>query len=79
MNTVLTKWESFAAAVLPKDVHPVQVQEMRRSFYAGARAMLSLVQQVSPDEVSEDAGVVMLELLTMELDAFNEAVKGGRA
>ena len=79
MNTVLTEWDSFAKAVLPVDVHPIQRTEMRHTFYAGARAMLTLVNQVAPEEVSENAGVLMLELLAMELDNFNDDVKAGRA
>jgi hypothetical protein len=31
------QWDSFARATLPRGAPPIQRQEMRRAFYAGAQ------------------------------------------
>ena len=77
MNTVQAQWESFLAQALPSGAHPVQIQEMRRSFYAGAAAMLQLASTAS--ELSEDAGAAVLESLLLELNEFGNAVLRGEA
>lgn len=79
MKTVRSEWDDFAKAVLPPDCFPVQRQEMRRAFYAGARSMLSLMSQMADESPDEESGVKMVETLNQELRRFNEDVKGGRA
>ncbi len=44
---IMNEWQSFAKAVLPRDVHAVQVTEMRRAFFAGAQAMMAVMMTVS--------------------------------
>ena len=77
MNTVQAQWESFLAQALPDGAHPVQIQEMRRSFYAGAAAMRQLTATAS--DLSEDAGTAVLESLLIELNEFGNAVMRGEA
>jgi hypothetical protein len=38
--TLAFLWEGYAKAVLPPEAPPVQAQECRRAFYAGAGAAL---------------------------------------
>jgi len=45
------------------------------AFYAGAAAMLELMNRVSPDDVSEDAGVEMLTRLHEELDTYTRGLR----
>lgn len=73
------EWESFEAAVMPRDAGQVQRQEMRRAFYAGAWSMLCAVRDIGDDGVSEADGVVTLEAMRRELEAFQFLIKKGRA
>lgn len=61
MNTIAEQWAIFEMLVMPKDASPVQRQEMRRAFYAGAEAMLRLQYVACDKGVSENGGVMMLE------------------
>jgi hypothetical protein len=76
-DRIKKEWDSFAKAVLPADVHPVQYSEMRRAFMGGAHAMLTLMLSLSGDDVSEEAGAVVLEEARMELVAFQRRVGTG--
>ncbi len=78
-NTVKAAWDSFEAMVMPDDPVPNQVQEMRRSFYAGAYAMLLMCSTVGGDSVSEDEGVAMLESWRKECERFVAMINMGRA
>ncbi len=79
MNTIQEQWESFAALVVPKDAPPVQRQEMRRAFYAGAEAMTRIQFAVGDKAMSEDAGVQVLEGCHDELRRFARQVAQGKA
>jgi hypothetical protein len=68
--TVFDMWTTFRGEVLQEITNPIQIEETRRGFYAGAAAMLDLIVRVTPDDVSEDQGVEMLEALHQELRAF---------
>ncbi len=72
-------WRSYAEHVLPAGAPPVQTQETRRAFYAGAGLLLeALNSAVGPDEVSEDEGVAIFESCHAEITAFLEDVKRGK-
>ncbi len=79
MNTVQEKWDSFSLLVVPKDASPVQRQEMRRAFYAGAEAMMQIQWAVGAEDISEDAGIHILEGCRSELQGFVEQVVAGEA
>ena len=79
MNTVQQQWEAFAALVIAKDAPPIQRQEMRRAFYAGAEAMMRIQWAIGGEEIREDAGIQILEGLQNELSRFAEQVAQGRA
>lgn len=49
------------------------------AFYAGAAAMLELMQRVGPDGITEDQGVEMLQRLTEELETYTNRVAGDRS
>jgi hypothetical protein len=68
--TVFEIWRTYKDEVLTKVTNPVQIEETRRGFYAGAAAMLDLMLHVSPDDVSEDRGVEILQALHEEIKAF---------
>lgn len=48
---------------------------LQPAFYAGAAAMLGLMIRVSPDGVTEDQGVEMLQRLHEELDTYSRGLR----
>lgn len=78
MNTLQDQWEKFSTLVVPKDAPPIQKIEMKRSFYAGAHAYFHLIAGDLCD-VSDDAGVAMIEGWRQEIETFAAEVKAGRA
>ena len=79
MNTIQEQWNSFKLLVVPKDAPPIQRQEMRMAFYAGAEAMMRIQWAVGDEAISEDAGVAILEGCQDELRRFAEQVQNGEA
>ena len=79
MNTIADQWAAFEVLVMPKDAPPVQRQEMRRAFYAGAEAMLRLQHAATEPGISENAGVMMLEGWHDECRRFAQQVSQGLA
>jgi hypothetical protein len=73
-RTVLDMWRVYGRERLTPhgiDVTDPNVEAtMRPAFYAGAAAMLELMERVGPDDVSEDQGVEMLQRLHEELETF---------
>lgn len=80
MKTLAEDWTTFSRKILdPIHASVVQRTEMRRAFYAGAASMFELFMQVTPDHVSEDQGVDLLNRLTAELEQFGKDLQVGRA
>lgn len=79
-KTIAEQWEIWRAAVMPPDVHEVQLTEMRRAFYAGATVLLSALT-IGLDEDSEPTAddVAYLERLHQEMKQFSRDVGEGRA
>jgi hypothetical protein len=72
-------WRSYAERVLPTNAPRVQMVECRRAFYAGAGLLFEkLADAVGADDVSEDAGVAIMQGVDSELAAFVKDVRGGR-
>jgi len=72
-------WLTFAEHVLPKDAPPIQRQEMRRAFYAGAGLLFeNMTEAVGPADVSEDAGLDIMQGVYEEIRAFLRDVERGR-
>ncbi len=79
MQTIKQMWEGFARQVMPLGAPAIQVQEMRRSFYAGCRAMLDGCADITEEAGTEDAAAAELESLVAELEEFRDAVATRRA
>lgn len=60
MNTIQQQWDLFKL-LIPLDASPVQVEETKTAFYAGAQAILTMQYAMSCREVSDDAGVHMIQ------------------
>lgn len=75
-RTIAAQWVNFSLAILPADASQVQRTEMRKAFYAGAAAMLGECGAIA--DLSDDAGVAVLEGLHQEVLLFTaEMVAGG--
>lgn len=69
MKTLFEEWQSFERAVVPVAAPPVQREEMRRAFYAGASVMLTLVlAAVAPE--NEDDCEANLQALEDEVNSI---------
>lgn len=74
------QWESYVRQVLPETAGPVQCQETRRAFYAGAQALLSILTAGTSDDAEvTESDMSLLEGIQRELEQFYRDVQGGRA
>lgn len=81
-TTLSEVWNRFSHLALdPVGAHRIQRQEMRRAFYAGASAVLTiLTQNMTTDEGEPtQADFALMDNLVQELDSFKDAVAHGRA
>jgi hypothetical protein len=75
MRRLETEWDSYRAAVVPKDAGAVQVEETRRSFYAGAAALHYLVMEMlSPGDETTDEDLKNMQDIHDELISFGASV-----
>lgn len=62
MKSIEDEWNGFSAMVFAKmDPSPVQTEEMKRAFFAGAWSMLCAVERLGEPDISEGDGVEYLE------------------
>lgn len=74
------EWASYRERVVPADASLFQVQECRRAFYAGARALYYTVMEgltPGPDHTADDEALMLG--LHAELEQFVADVKRGAA
>jgi hypothetical protein len=75
-ETVAESFATYRTGVIPAGASDVQVEECRRAFYAGTYFMLlNLLHNIGDDSTDEDQGVVELEKLKAECEAFAAGVK----
>lgn len=77
--TLASKWDAFQTLVVPASAGPVQRQEMRRAFYAGAEAVLQLMWGIGDKNVSEEQGMETISSWHEECQNFADAVRTGKA
>lgn len=79
-RSLADEWAEFARLVVPKNAPPRQVVEMRRAWYAGAAAILSLVSGgLDADHEPTDLDVAYLKSLHQELVTFAIDISQGSA
>lgn len=83
MKRIEQEWLSFAKTVFSADLeatHTMQYKDLRRTFYGGARMMLTMLLGAlsTGDEVTE-ADMQMLMDAEAEFAQFAKDVKEGRA
>ncbi len=77
---IFEAWESYRTRVVPTEAPPIQVQECRRAFYAGAAALFETLYadlEPGPDATLRD--VTLLDDLADELRTMVLDVAQGRA
>jgi hypothetical protein len=80
-KTMKELWESYVAEVLPKDAPPIQRQECRRAFYAGAVAVFGLLTNSvgvnDEDPTAEELAAIggIAEELNVYLDEVTKEAK----
>lgn len=74
-------WNEYSQTVLSKDAPEAQFIETRRAFYAGVSALFGLLMRdIGPEDGEPtEADVQILKDVLVELRAFNNRVKAGRA
>lgn len=70
LNSLENEWQGFAKMVLPANASAVQRAEMRKAFIAGAYTVLTNLQEIGQDHISEIEGVAHLESIKKECEAF---------
>jgi len=79
---LLEDWNSYMAAVFPNGrPHPIQLQETRRAFYAGALAIFSrMIKDLAPGSGSEPqkADLMMMDDFQSELEDFHKKIASGQ-
>lgn len=68
-------WASYRERVVPAEAGEVQVQECRRAFYAGARAIEAMFRAMA--DMPDSEGAVVLGAVIGELEGFADGVRGG--
>lgn len=67
-------WISFRIAVMPPNAPAVQIEEMRKAFFAGAQHLFSSIMTVlEPGEEPTESDFRRLSNIDAELKRFGEA------
>jgi len=75
MRSIANGWKRFDERITPHGASEAQRFDLRVAFYAGATTVLGITREISASEVSDDAGVAILEGLHQEARAFALEVK----
>lgn len=77
-RTIDEQWQQYRRECVPPRVGPVQLQETKRTFYAAAAMVFSLIA-VEAAELPEDEALQLFDALRAELTRFNADLMAGRA
>jgi hypothetical protein len=71
VKSILDQWIEFWNQVAPQSAPVEQHREMKLAYFAGFYSALCCLRDgVGPENVSPDAGAVMIERLHLECEAF---------
>lgn len=71
VETVAESFATYRETVIPPGASEVQVEECRRAFFAGAYFLLmNVAYNIADESTDEDQGIVELEKLKAECEAF---------
>ena len=75
LKSIEEEWQGFSAMIFAKlNPCPVQVEETKRAFFAGAWAILCALNEVGEPHISEDQGVQYFEDRQAEGKAFYQSL-----
>lgn len=64
-------WVSLKAMTLPKEAPPIQIEEMRNAFFAGAQHLFASIMYILDEDAEPtDADLRRIDNIQAELDAF---------
>lgn len=70
-ESVARSFATYRERVVPPDASPIQVEECRRAFYAGAYFLLmNCLYNLGDEATSEEDGIAQLDTLKAECEAF---------
>ena len=76
VETVAESWQTYHDLVMPKTAGPVQVNETRNAFYAGAYfSLMNLAYNIGDDETTEEQGLAMLDALKREIEDYAKGIR----
>ncbi len=79
MNTIESHFEEMMNMVAEPGIQPRTYMFMRRTFYAGAMAILKMQLELNEKDISDSAkGGIMLGWVD-EVDTFRKQIKRGEA
>ncbi len=79
MRTIAQQWTQFERLAMPPSAGQLQRKEMRRAFYAGFQASLSVGVEIADADLSDEAGAAVLQGLHEECQLFAGEIAAGRA
>jgi len=76
LNSIEKEWERFAAAVFRGTLpSPVQVEEMKKIFFAGAFALFMALEEIGEPHISAEHGEKYLKSIKAECGRFYDRLK----
>lgn len=71
MNHIKNLWDGFRDDVLPEDISPMQLVQLRRVFYTGAAEVFeAIMQRLENPNTSQEEGSRFLSELDKEVVQF---------
>jgi hypothetical protein len=70
-ETMAEMWDGLRDSTIPRDAPPIQIQEMRNAFYAGAFCLFNwFMAQMSEGDEPTDPDLAKVSALSDELEAY---------
>jgi len=76
LETIEGAWKRFREMVIHPEAPPEQLDEMQKAFYGGIKWMLGQMEYMGEPQVSEESGILHLELLKEEIEAYRRSAAG---
>jgi hypothetical protein len=74
-TTIAAQWSEYESQVLPPCAGETQRRETRIAFYCGALALYQITDVIGQAETSEEAGMVILDVIHGEMVAFTAELR----
>ncbi len=70
-------WQSFAEKIMPNvPINSPPYRHMKNAFFSGAFVVIRIIQEIGDnEEISEDRGVEILELIKQDVDSYLQELK----